>query len=145
MLAITLRQPWANAVMFHGKDVENRVSLPRWQRAAGQRIAIHAGKRWDPAGAQAVDEIAEVYIGECMVEYGAIIGSVLVTDVHVVRPKGCCDPWGWEQHDDGMSRDPVVHLELAAPRPCRPIPYRGALGLWRVDPAVAREIEEGAR
>ena len=49
MKALSIKQPWADHILFRGKDVENR----EWaeplrkveRRQIGQRIQIHAGKK----------------------------------------------------------------------------------------------------
>lgn len=43
-----------------------------------------------------------------------------------------CSPWA--QHNEGY------HLVLADPRPCEPIPCRGALGLWTVPDDIAARL-----
>jgi lambda repressor-like predicted transcriptional regulator len=43
MYAISIRQPWAYAILNLGKNVENRTWLPP-QRVIGKRIAIHVSK-----------------------------------------------------------------------------------------------------
>ena len=42
--ALTVRQPWAWATIYGGKDVENR----RWRTAYRGPLLIHAGKNADP-------------------------------------------------------------------------------------------------
>jgi len=42
MRALTLRQPWAWAIVHGQKRIENRPWKP-WRDIIGQRIAIHAG------------------------------------------------------------------------------------------------------
>ena len=54
MKAITLRQPWANAIVHGGKRIENRSWGPPRQ---GARLALHAGANFD---ADARDWIAEM-------------------------------------------------------------------------------------
>ncbi len=46
MKAISVRQPWAWAIIHAGKDLENRspATIARWRSLVGQRIAIHASK-----------------------------------------------------------------------------------------------------
>ena len=46
MLAVSIRQPWAWAVIHAGKDVENRAegASKRMRRGIGQRVLIHASK-----------------------------------------------------------------------------------------------------
>ena len=46
MKALTVKQPWAWAIIHGGKDVENRSWMPNLG-PRGMRIAIHAGKGWD--------------------------------------------------------------------------------------------------
>lgn len=141
MRILTVRQPWAHAIIHQGKDVENRV-----RNIAGSYrgpLAIHAGKRvFDPRGDES-KRIAEItgYRPLMMMpgQYGAIIGVVDLVDVH--RPlwdgscneegEGACSPWaeieGWPHH-----------LVLANPRALdEPIPYRGALGLRKTDFGIA--------
>ncbi|MFC5127433.1 hypothetical protein ACFPRL_30180 [Pseudoclavibacter helvolus] len=86
--------------------------------------------------------------------YGAILGVVDLVDVHVgpeygggchklssplpVRPDyGACSPWG-----EASS----YHLVLANPRPLtEPIPFKGGLGLRRLDVEFAARVLEGVR
>jgi hypothetical protein len=42
--ALTVRQPWAWATIYAGKDVENR----RWRTTYRGPLLIHAGKNADP-------------------------------------------------------------------------------------------------
>ena len=49
MHALTVKQPWAEAIARHGKTIENRRGRPP-AHLIGQRIAIHVGKgrdEWD--------------------------------------------------------------------------------------------------
>lgn len=46
MHAITVKQPWAEAIARHGKTIENRTRRPPWG-LIGQRIAIHVGQATD--------------------------------------------------------------------------------------------------
>ncbi len=48
MKALSIQQPWAWLILHGGKDIENRSwKLPK--AMVGQRIYIHAGKRFDKA------------------------------------------------------------------------------------------------
>jgi len=152
MRILTVRQPWAWAIIHGGKDVENRV-----RNIAGDYrgpVTIHAGLAYDldaticppPLYAPvAVDED-----GSHMRPAGAILGVVDLVDVHqghnterdrfmAVRscyqpgkPFGPCSPW---------AEPDAHHLVLANPRAVdQPIPYRGALGLRRLDDATTARI-----
>lgn len=145
MLAITIQQPWAWAIMHGGKNVENRTRVGTWRRAVGQRVAIHAGRQWSERGARLVPKLARRGWQEGWqdrvdrVPPGVVIGSVLVVDVHVAQG-GCCTPWGertGREAGDGTRLD-VVHLVLEEPVPLvLPEPCRGALGLWTLPDRIA--------
>jgi len=146
MRILTVRQPWAWAIIHGGKDVENRV-----RNIAGDYrgpVAIHVGQSYDTAWsspamfeamkATGVHRSAEVYPWHK--DHGAIIGVADLTAVHSVDGVGCmaaipdCSPW--------TEKTPgVQHLRLANPRAlAEPIPYRGALGLRRLDDDTTARI-----
>lgn len=164
MRILTVRQPWAWAIIHGGKDVENRV-----RNIAGDYrgpIAIHVGLAHadsiDTEGrlvAEAVGRLARAkqpagmgmvpsrisdpndrghWVHERFGYRGAIIGVVDLVSVHKAET---CQDWGpvdvgtidhywcspWADVD-------THHLKLANPRPLTaPIPYKGALGLRRLD------------
>lgn len=142
MRIITVRQPYAWAIIHGGKDVENRS-----RNIAGDYrgpVAIHAGARPlpfdDPSREFIARQTGRFPLVEHPSQLGAIIGVVDLVDVHhsdncpgrtVVEDVGTnlvrgyhdslCSPWA-------MYRN--WHLILANPRPLpEPIPYKGALGL----------------
>ena len=157
MKALTVQQPWAWAI-FHGKDVENRTT--RWASLTGQRLAIHAGTRLSIRGLEhpLVIEAMRVHgwdADEDPFPMGVLLGSVLVSDVHVAhavdptitRPQqpACCEsPWAETsyaehstKHRAGRLRRDVVHLVLEDPVPLlEPIRWTGSLGLWDVPDEV---------
>lgn len=141
MRALTVRQPWAWAIVHGGKDVENRSR----NAAGGYRgpIAIHAGLREDD------DAYADDLIKAAFAEYddswqlldempmGVVLGVVDLIDVHTSHSAqtahGCCRSW-WGQ-------DLMTHLVLGNPRPlARPVPAKGRLGLWTPPAEVLTEI-----
>lgn len=152
MRAITTRQPWAWAIMHADppKDVENRTSIGTWRALEGQRIATHAGKGWSVRGVGSTlirDALRELgYDGIArnrdMFAMGAVIGTVLVTDVHLQEPGCCHSEWAESEYyaADARRRTGLVHLVLVDPRPCEPIDCRGALGAWTVPDDVAAEL-----
>ncbi len=152
---LTVRQPWAWAIVHGGKDVENRV-----RNIAGSYrgpVAIHAGLQDDVdaspglfferlqwhAEQQGIDhsEQAPLYS-----DRGSILGVVDLVDVHGAAgywtrenewQLGCCEtPWaetGFTQ-GGGLVAALPTHMVLANPRPLRePISFKGALGLRRLD------------
>lgn len=126
MRALSVRQPWAWAILHAGKDIENR----SWQnRHTISTIAIHASSNADD-----VDDLPRLkrQPREEELVRGAIIGLVDVVDVvEHDRSRWFSGPLGWV---------------LRNPRPLRrPIPYRGGLGLWKVPRAVQRQIDARLR
>ena len=111
--AITLRQPWASAVLWAGKDVENRGRSTSFRG----RIWIHAGLGEDPAPDEAW---AADYEHES--PRGLIIGSVRLIDCTRLRT-------GSKWAIAGQ-----YHLLLAAPEPlAEPVPCRGQVRIpWTI-------------
>ena len=161
MRILTVRQPWAWALIHGGKDVENRL-----RNIAGDYrgpVAIHAGlarfedqgQYWEVQRA-VVSEIngwaasdGEVWSADGLEAddprfvYGAIIGTVNLYAVHPDRDNGNCCP---RRPSGGPGRSPWAerdtwHLCVNNPQALAdPIPYKGALGLRTLDPATAEQI-----
>ena len=138
---LTVRQPWAWAIIHGQKDVENRV-----RNVAGDYrgpVAIHAGLSPNPGPWwAAIDPPFGSTPHDDHENWGAIIGVVDLADVH--HACGCptsnddhwpvCSPWA-ETGD-------LFHLALSNPRALdEPIPYKGALGLRRLDDVTIARIE----
>lgn len=130
MKAITVQQPWAWAIIWGRKTVENRKQIWKYRGP----LAIHAGLTWSEHGErsgilrQAFRGVHPEYTGKGLPMGrfigGAILGIVDLVDVHHWSPGCCTSPWA--------ERFPgVTHLTLENPRELdKPIPCRGALGLW---------------
>ena len=161
MKALTIRQPWAWAVIHAGKTVENRS-----RNIAGDYrgpVAIHAGLKIDEVG-QHDQLIREAWTGETRLSpdpdrptfyhdapwrkafsYGRVIGVADLVDVHYIdghsercdaqgEQNATCSPWA--------HHGPIWHLVFANPRPLtHPIPVRGHLGLW----TLPDDIEQAVR
>lgn len=143
MRILTVRQPWAWAIIHGQKDVENR-----GRNIAGAyrgTVAIHAGLKVDqgwiftPAGNLVNGWTASRSSLTLWQALGAIIGVVDLVDVHTEcrlldSSMATCSPWA-EPH--------AYHLEFAHPRAlATPIPYKGALGLRTLDAATEALIWE---
>lgn len=117
--ALTVRQPWAWAILHGGKDVENR----SWRTSYRGTLAIHAAAQFDAAGIPAFARTRALAaysaaLERGVVELAAIIGTVELVDC--VRDS--TSPW---------AQPDVWHWLLADPRPLeRPIRCSGRLGLW---------------
>lgn len=130
MKTLTVRQPWAGAIVHQTKRVENRSwALPAKQHDA--RILIHAGAQ--------LDKSAKIY-GPNLGVYGAIIGTVTLTGCHWSDDGQCCGPWGFEK---------AYHWTLADVTPLEtPVPCKGALSFWTPPAdvlfAVQQQLEQEA-
>lgn len=128
LLALSVRQPSAWAILHGGKDVENRtLGSIRAGRMRPGRIAIHAATgmrraeyaylvwRWEREGVAVPPPDA--------LPRRAIVGSVEVTGIVTESDS----PWfGGE-----------AGLRLADPVPCDPVPAPGALGYFEWHPGGA--------
>ncbi len=103
--ALSIKQPYASAILLGHKDRENRT----WQTTYRGLLAIHAPKSVMPEGYRDYPDLTPA---DCPT--GVLLGVVEVT--------GCvAAPWGYS-------------ILVARPRLLRrPIPMRGALGLWPVE------------
>jgi len=132
--ALTVRQPWAWAIVEGGKHVENRSRGTTYRGP----LAIHAALTWSARGASdprvlAAWDPAGLGRGWGPDDFpaGAVIGVVDLVDAHPAA--GCCEPWGEAEYSEANGRTvrTVHHLVLEQPRALpEPIPARGALGLW---------------
>lgn len=121
---LTLWQPWAWAVAYAGKQVENRSWKPPRQ-LVGEWIAIHAGQRFDRSAVQQIRELGIELAAECS-QKGVIVAVARL--VGVVEESA--DPWfvgpvGW------------VLGEVQA---VKPLPCSGSQGLWNLPPDVLAEL-----
>lgn len=114
--ALSIRQPFADKIIFRGKNIENRT----WRTKFRGTVAIHAGMK--------LAEYVELSDKEKKTLIrGAIIGVVDIVDcVGTHRSKWFNGPVGFV---------------LKNPRPLKkPIPCKGKLGFWKVTPTVEKEI-----
>ncbi len=114
--ALSIRQPFADKIIFHGKDIENRT----WRTKFRGTVAIHAGMKFD--------EFVDLSDKEKKKAVrGAIIGIVDVVD--------CVD-----KHKSKWFNGPIGFV-LKNPRPLKkPIPCKGKLGFWKVPAKIEKEI-----
>lgn len=111
MKALSIQQPWADRILYEGKNIENRTwKLPGFM--VGQRIYIHAGKKIDP----------DVRLNQPIPpeRLGAILGEVTITGcVQQSTNPWFCGPYGF------LLENPVAYAT--------PIPCRGHLGFFTPD------------
>lgn len=125
MKALTIRQPWAGAIVHQTKRVENRT----WKLPAamhGARILIHAGAQ--------LDRDARVY-GPNLGVYGAIIGAATLTGCHFHNGNQvCCSEWAFEDTYHWTLADIVALPE--------PVPCKGRLGFWNPPADVLAAVQQ---
>lgn len=132
MKTLSIRQPYAFAIVFGYKPVENR----DWKHSFRGRALIHAGLREEKDDVE--DVIAEIAYqtgrAESVIadEYlahrhlGAIVGAATVTDcVTTMDSRWFNGPYGFV---------------LTDPKPCKPAACRGQLGFFEAPEDVAEAI-----
>lgn len=171
MRVLTVRQPWAWAIIRGGKDVENRSR----NLAGGYRgpVLIHAAAKkpddrayieaalasehFDPTVLREKHSIRDfgvvhpLLVGQlgslfgAPVYQGAVIGVVDLVDVHWSGME--CSRADIPCHEYALCSPWAMayhhHLMLADPRPlATPIPATGKLGLWRPDAELLAALAE---
>lgn len=134
MQALTIWQPWADAIAHGSKRTENR-PWPAPPAVLGQDIAIHAGRTLDweaepPPGCAWPGLPAAARVR------GAVIAVARLTGCH---GPGCtagpCSPWAAAGQ---------FHWQLDQVRPLAdPVPARGYQRLWTLSPALAGSVAAG--
>jgi hypothetical protein len=128
MKAMSIKQPWVYAILHEGNDIENR----SWQRKFPGWLAIDASKsprtggRY-PRGSGKVPDLKTL-------DYSAICGVARVVDI-VTKNRS---KWYYRPDDGSINYGWVLGN---VKRLKKPIPCKGALGLWDVPPGVLRAIK----
>lgn len=134
LLCLSVQEPWASAILKAGKDIENR----NWQNAPGlvkqarnligQRVAIHASQKYDTWGAGAIRRLSGHHITKAECTLGAVIGVVTLRAVDDWSPS----PW-YVEGQLALRLSDAYTLDT-------PIPYKGALGFFRLDEQVQERV-----
>jgi hypothetical protein len=98
MMALSLRQPWAHLVVYHGKNIENR----HWNTRFRGSFLIHASKGMTKAEFADGVEFARLTLGwdirqtvafereiQRDARFGGIVGVARLTDVLPPCPERC--------------------------------------------------------
>ena len=118
MKALSVKQPFADKIIFEGKDIENRTRRTNFRGT----VAIHASMKLHPYAKLSKRAKEEMVCG-------AIVGVVDVVD--------CVD-----KHKSKWFQKGFYGFVLKNPRPLKkPIPCKGMLGFWKVPPKIEREIK----
>lgn len=114
MKALSIRQPWADAIIWHGKDVENR----DWPTRYRGPVLIHAAKAWgEEERLTLLHLVSEGLVPDTQKpETGGIVGRAEIIDcVTSMDSPWFSGPYGFV-------------LRNAKPLPFQPC--RGALGFF---------------
>jgi hypothetical protein len=138
---LTVRQPWAWAIIHGGKHVENRV-----RNIAGDYrgpLAIHAGLASDKDNeASRAHRAAHGSETETRLHFGAIIGVVNLWAVHQHdgTQRFLCCPNAPDKYQRWAQPD-MWHLCFANPRAlAKPLAWKGALGMRTLPDEVEKQI-----
>lgn len=141
MKCLSIRQPWAWAILHGGKDIENR----NWTTHYRGPLAIHAGKQFD-IGKADWDAYSRDMFGEPWTSMargynqqpGHVLGAIIgVVDLVDCLPSfRCSSPWK-------AGPDPDYYCwKLANPRALEtPIPYKGQLGLFDLPDNISNILQ----
>lgn len=122
MKALSIRQPWAHAILHLGKDIENRT----WVTAHDGLLVVHAAKTVDRPAVEILRDMGEPVPDRPVT--GALLGTVRVV--------GCVSGSGSWWAERG-----AWHWKLSDPRPFdEPIPWRGLPGLFDVPDDVLAAV-----
>jgi hypothetical protein len=136
-LALSVRQPWAWAIIHAGKDIENRAwtRVPKSWREKRGRVAIHAARgmtrREYENARRFMDGLGVEVPPAHELRRGGIIGSVEIAGIV-------------EQSDSPWFAGPLG-LVPRNPHPCDFVPVMGRLGYFGWDRAPADSVPKTAR
>ena len=125
---ITIKQPWAWAIIHIGKDIENR----KWRTKFRGRVFIHSSLVWDNFGwnwlkANMPNKIPSNH--NQMQVFGHAIGVVDVVD--------CVD-----KSDSDWFMGPYG-IVLKNPEPIKPYKVTGRLSITKADPELIKAYWDG--
>jgi len=128
MKCITLWQPWATWIALDWKTIETRTHS-RFACLVGERIAIHAGRRWD----KAAFDLAAPYLTEDQIKQTTDVPSGVVV----------CTAYVYNHFALSVahSRYALIECEsirfgllLSDIRPLKTLmPARGCQGIWNIE------------
>ena len=150
MKALTIKAPWAQAIVHGTNRIENRTWKPH-VNVIGKRIAIHCGKSLarprdydDPRALVQLDEAHRWCVGTGRVEAGCIIGTAIIAgwiddEDAVIAGSHEPVPGTWDHHilrgtypyNNQWFIGPIGWL-LDDVRAVEPVAARGQVGMWTV-------------
>jgi hypothetical protein len=165
MKGLTLTQPWASLIQISAKRIETR----SWSTSYRGPIAIHAAQGLGPVGGVLglADQVSQSYFFDALFDgkaggvpplpRGAIVAVAELVSIVPTKTLDRHDrQWNWTSPQGRLYEYTLTDQErafgdyspgryawlLADIRPLRePVPYKGALSLWSVPPAVQEQIK----
>jgi ASCH domain len=128
MKVLSVRQPWAHALIHLGKRIENRT----WTTRHRGPLGIHASQSLAEFARDYSTLMPDLPPREELV-LGAVIGIVDLVDIRPFE----------EVQDDPFAEGPWCWI-TANPQPIEPIPMPGRLQLFEIDRGRVRFIEAEA-
>ena len=130
MKALSIRQPWAYAVLMLGKNVENRT----WRTEFRGRVLIHAGLKTDFANWRVPPGTGlplDVLGGPDVAAHPAFTTGAIVGEVEIFAVDGGYkSPWGAEGQWKWVLKNPYWLK--------KPVPCKGRLGFWKVPTDIVK-------
>jgi hypothetical protein len=146
MKALSITRPWAELIL-RGKNVENRT----WTTKFRGQFLVHAAKSWSGVEAYAVAETAGLALQRDFLDgtpsggdqSTGIVGIAELVDVcSVEMAEGHITDGSWPCWCGPWAMSAQHHWKLANVRRLpRPVPCRGALGLWMPPADVIAAVE----
>lgn len=124
MKALSIKQPWAHAILHLGKDIENRT---RHTKHRGT-VMIHTSKTIDVGAYYCLKSEGYELPSLDDLVVGSIVGSVEIID-------------SVEEHNSVWKEDGTKGYVLKNPKSLKsPIPCKGNLGFWNVPDDVEKLV-----
>lgn len=115
MKALSVRQPWAWAIVMGFKPIENRT----WRTSHRGPLLIHASQQLDKKGVEFIRCQIGIPLPDAF-DLGGIVGTVNLVGITAHdQSKWFLGPWGWQ---------------LVKPKPLPFRPCKGKLGIWEYKP-----------
>jgi hypothetical protein len=135
--AISIKQPWAWAILYAGKRVENRSREVPWSSAIGTTVLIHASAEVTTTEYLDASRFIRSVTGgyppdRAMIERGGIVGKCRIWGTRTLgQVNRLCNDKGtrdWAFGPICILLDEVVELPF--------VPCKGRQGLWTVPPEL---------
>ena len=123
MKVLSIRQPWAWAIVNGYKDIENR---PRNTRYRGPFL-VHAGLNFDMKGLEFIRKMGIPVPDDFAC--GAIVGQAFLDDV-VTEESGEKSPWFFGPYG----------YKLSGARPLKTYSIKGKLGFWNFPDSEIKKL-----